>query len=719
MTGSRPFGSPAPRRSPLTSQLAQRSSRWCLGVAAALALATPAFAQAGDLEKAARLWNRGERAEAIRGFEEILAGGTDAEGAYAMWQAVDHEIWLEMLVAGGPAEQFATRIMDLSTQRREELSDDVDSIRALLTELNGADSVKRLEVTSRLRATHGEFAVPVMLGALADDSNPDRRRSFMVALADMGPVVVRPLIASLVAPNDNLRLNAALTLGNVGDPRAIGSLAHLAKADPSAAVREASLSALDKFGGAGGRSASEILIEQGNRFLDGSVQTLVPGLRNEVVWSFSGGRLNGQRVERSVFAEEMAKLTFQSALAAEPGNLDALGGLSRASAKQLVEIDELRARGEGDEATLEQLEQSSHLALAVAGPEAADRGLNQALSRDDIASSIGLLRVIGDTAVGMQPALRSALATTHPQLRSEAALAAAHAALRGGQDLAPGVVEMLGASAGREIVQVALVIDPDRARGAAVASALRSRNIAAQVADSGSRGLQVLFQIPGVDLIVLADQLPDLTVDQVLVEIENTRTSAGTPVWMLGEDPERTAELYGERSAGAGTGADDLPVLDELLAGQVNRDREQADRLSELSAKALSNLAASGAEISAAANGLASTLAGRPDRVIIPALEALGRGAAPRHVAAMLGVVSDAARSEEARAAAANALATAFRRNDATGSEATLGPLSALLSDPSTPFAVRAAAGRAVGALGLDGDTRAGLMSLMADAPSE
>lgn len=719
MTGSRPLGSPVPLRARSTSPLSQRASRWCLGtVAAALAFASPAFAQVEGFEKAVRSWNRGDRAAAISGFEEVLAAGPDAEEAYAMWQAVDHQAWLDMLVAGGPAERFARRIMDLSTERREELSDDLDTIRGLLGELNEAGPLDRIRVISRLRADHGEFAVPAMLGALADDGNAERRVSFMVALADLGPAAVRPLIASLDASSDVLRRNAALTLGNLRDSRATGALAHLAQNDGSAAVREAALASLDKLGGTGGRSSAEWLIEQGNAFLDGSVTALVPGLRNEVVWNFAGGRLNAQRVDPAVFAEEMGKQTFTRALAADPGNLDALGGLARSAAKQLVEIDELRARGADDE-SLTALEQSSLLALAVAGPEAADRGLNQSLSRDDLAGSIGLLRVLGESAVGMQPALRSALATTHPQVRSEAALAAAHAGLRGGQEIAPGVIEMLGTAAGREIVQVALVIDPNRSRGAAIASALRSRNIAAQVADTGARGLQVLFQMPGVDLIVLSDRLPDLTVDQVLVEIENTSTSKGTPVWMLGEDADRTAELYGERTAGAGTGADDLPVLDELMAGQVNRDREQADRLSELSAKALSRLAGAGVEISGAADGLVGSLGGRPDRVVIPALEALGRGAAPRHLSTMLNVVGDGARSDEARAAAAGALATAFRRNNVTGSEATLAPLTALLSDGEASFELRSAVGRAIGALGLEGEARVGLMSLLSGTPSE
>ena len=685
-----------------------------------LALSAPVFAAEASAqdnqayEQAMRAWLRGDREMALDRFERILAGELSSEEAYALWQMGSEEMWNGMLLEGGESARIAKRVMKLATSARKERSNDVDAIRRLLAELDTEDPIQRRRAISRLRSDHGEFAVQAMLGALADEGNDERRLRYMVTLAELGSEGVLPLIAALDAPSDSLRRSVCLVLGNTRDPRARGFLAHHAQNDPSPAVREAALTSLDKLGGSGGRSAEEWLVEQGNAYLDGSVDVLSPGLGGRAVWSWSGGRLNGSVVPPTLYAEELAKRSFSAALGADGGSMDALGGMARAAAKQLVKAEDVRAAGDFDEDAVAGLETSSRLALALAGPDAADRGLNQALSRDDVSGAVGLLRFLSEAAVGMQPALRSALAHSHPQVRSEAALAATDASLRGGQELPSEVIDMLGASAGRDIVQVAVVIDPNRGRGSSVAAALRSRGLAVQTAETGARGLVTLGQVPGVDLVLLSSELPDLTVDQVLTEIQNAVATAGVPVWMLADDVGRATEFYGERTAGVGSGAEDLPVLEDLIVEGRNRDREQADQLSRRSAGALSRLAAAGIDVGGAADGLVNTLTGaRPDAVAIPALDALARSAGMRHVPAIVGLVSDPARSEEARVAGASALSSVFRRNDTGAAEDLLGPLAEMLADDSLSGELRASVGRALGALDLDGPTRSGLLDAL------
>ena len=694
-------------------------SALCLlpALGAPLAAALPAAPTVQEVnpafEQAMRAWLRGDRETALDRFERILADEPTSQEAYDLWRLGSEDVWLQMLSDGGKAERIAKRVMQLATSARLERVDDVDAIRRLLAELDTDDVVQRRRAVARLRADHGEFAVQAMLGALADEGDDDRRLRYMVALSELGPEAVLPLMAALDAPSDTLRRNASLVLGNLRDTRATGALTHHAQNDPSPAVREAALTALDDLGGSGGRSAEEWLVEQGNAYLDGSVDVLAPGLGGRAVWTWAGGRLDGQAVPPSLYAEELAKRSFAKALAADPASMDALGGMARAAAKQLVKAEDVRASGDFDEELVTGLESSSRLTLSLGGPDAADRGLNQALSRDDVSGAVGLLRFLGESAVGMQPALRSALAHSHPQVRSEAALAATDASLRGGQELPSEVIDMLGASAGREIVQAAVVIDPKRQRASSVAAALRSRGLAVQIADSGARGLVTLNQVPGVDLILVASELPDLTVDQVLVEVEAGATTAGVPVWMLADDVDRASELYGERTAGVGSGPEDLPVVEDLIVEGRNRDRGEADRLSRRSAAALARLAGAGTDVAGAADGLVRALTGRPDEVVLPGLEALARSAAPRHVPAILGLVTDPARSEEARAAGAAALASVFRRNDTAGGDDLLGPLADMLTDSELSTDLRSAVGRAIGSLDLEGTTRVGLLDAL------
>ena len=86
----------------------------------------------------------------------------------------------------------------------------------------------------------------------------------------------------------------------------------------------------------------------------------------------------------------------------------------------------------------------------------------------------------------------------------------------------------------------------------------------------------------------------------------------------------------------------------------MNQDREQANALSARAAEALGMVASQGSDVSASTQPLAGTLAGRPDSVVGPALQVLGLAGGNGEVAAITAVLTDAERSDEIRAAAAD-----------------------------------------------------------------
>ena len=65
------------------------------------------------------LLKRGQSEEALKVFQQVLAMDPSHESAYELWQTVDHDIWLKMLVMSGEYEQVAKRFMGLASQGRK------------------------------------------------------------------------------------------------------------------------------------------------------------------------------------------------------------------------------------------------------------------------------------------------------------------------------------------------------------------------------------------------------------------------------------------------------------------------------------------------------------------------------------------------------------------------------------------------------------------------
>ncbi len=118
-------------------------------------------------------------------------------------------------------------------------------------------------------------------------------------------------------------------------------------------------------------------------------------------------------------------------------------------------------------------------------------------------------------------------------------------------------------------------------------------------------------------------------------------------------------------------------------------------------------------ELAGAEPALITNAVARDDDVAVPSMAALGQGGSASSVDALAGVALDGDRSDEARAAAAHALAGLFGRGLRPGADVTLGLEALLASDAA--LEVRAAAAHALGALGSGGEILGGVSS----APTE
>ncbi len=657
-----------------------------------------------DFNEGVQLLHQGRKAEALVAFQRILAADPANEAAYQLWKETDHEIWMELLVEGGEFKLVANRIMDRATKERVAARNDEGAIRSLVDTLRSSeDSLERRRTIDAMSASHGEYVVPYLLPALADDQNDDWRVLVMVSLARLGPDVVLPLMEALESDNSFLRRNVVLTLGNMGDPRAAGPMAALAATDSDATVAGAARDAAAKCGLRG--DALSALLADGDAYHYRHASVLASYMYSEVVWSWNGEKLVSSAVPHSIYNNELSKKAYYRALALTPDSLDAQAGVARACVDITAKLSAMADAG-ADVSELQAQGAEGSLAVALAGPAALDLALQWAVLNDDASTGTLLCNALASTAKGPTQGLVAALEASDGGVRGEAAVALGRIAIQTKQGVEARVVAALGQNTGREVVRVAAIIDGNTDRAAALIQALTAQGVMVNHRGSGAKGLDMLNRIPQVDMILVGDSLGGMTADAVFVNIADNLAMAKTPVFMLTEN-EAIGEAYSDRVAGVITDVADLSGLDSVFEENLDGDRAQADRLAAHSAQTLAELAAAGHDIGGTLEALASTLAHRPDAVCVPAMNALSLAGSADQAAGLLAVLTDTARSDAARIAAGDAFAGILGRSDVDAG-AVDGLRSVFVSDAS--LGVRQAAGRALGRFALSSTDRADLM---------
>jgi len=683
-----------------------------LGLAAGLALvAAPAFAFPNDeasdtFDQGVEMLRRGRTEEALQAFQQVLAMDLSDDEAYELWKRTDAEIWLEMLTAEGELELVTKRLMSKARAGGEERRDDPEAIKALLAKINGDDAIERLMATRTLSAEHGEYAVQYMIMALNDQSPVEQRAVYMQTLTSMGDDVVLPLVAALDSPNAMLRRNVALTLGRVGDHRAAPFLARVAELDGDATVREVAKEAVVKCGGIES-DAEAALNTLGGHYHMTSLMVMRPDQISDVVWRFEGGKLTSTEVPAYLYGQEMAKVAFYNALRVDPASGRAMSGLVRTLATEMQILVEREDAGL-DVGQEREAAYAGLLAVAAAGPGAVDAALTRSLQENDMLGAVGICRTIQDGIAVADQGLVKALQQGDSMLRAEAALAMA--AMNRGASVNGQMVGALGEAAGRQIARVAAVVDADAARASATAAALEAKGMMVNVWSDGVQAIGNMHRVPGLDVVIIADRLPNITTDQVLAELEASSRYSSTPKIVITGDVQSASDLYGDRAAAIVTASDLNPVMD-ALSDSMGRDRELAADLSRRASRALAHLANQGADVSAALSGLVAAISnGRPDEVTIPALEALGTAGGSDQATICAALAADGTASDDVRAAAAMACADMFSRG--VSGQGALEALSSVVTSDAS-LAVRGAAAAALGRLNLDPAMRTQLLELV------
>jgi HEAT repeat protein len=689
--------------------------RRMLGLCIALAaFQAPIWAQElqETFKQAVDMLQRGHKEDALKAIQKVLAMQPDQKAAYELWTTTDYRDWRDLLVEGGDFELAAKRLIDLARVQRNEMRNDKDAILAAVKDATTSeDPVVRRRAIRTLSNDHGEYAVPYLLPYLAEGGDEDRRVLSMNALAQMSTDVVVPLIEAMQSGNPVVRRNVALVLGLIGDERATATLQWTAGNDQDEVVRKSAAEALAKLPPSrSSQSALQNFLAAGQDYYQRHDTALRLGESGNVVWNWKDDHLVAVPIPRGLYPSEMSKRSYYMALRADPTSTAALAGLARAYVEMQTRIDAMTAAGQ-DAGEWKNTVGEALTAVNTAGPQALDLALQDSVRNLDSSTGAALARVLTPLAKGPTPGLNAGLACSDGAIRSECAVALGNIATRLHTSPGQDVVVALGEAAAREVVRVAVIVSGDKAKADAAAAPLEAAGVFVNRTTSGARAMGMLRRASSVDLVIVADSLPDVTTAQVIDEIRADPRLAAVPVVVMTADAATVSGNFGDRIQGTMTGPEDQAAVKAALSKEVTGDRALAQDLAARASTTLAHLAAQGADVGAANAGLVAATT-RDDKIAIPAIHALGASGGQPGADALVTVLVDDKRSEDARAAAGRALAMLVGRNGGTLDADAQAKVQAIVSS-AAGMPVREAAAQVLGSLPMSPEARAEILRNM------
>jgi len=198
------------------------------------------------------------------------------------------------------------------------------------------EEIKRLSGTERGKLTAvkrlkdaGEYAIPFMLDAMADDSRADELQSIIWALPQIGRPAIRPLVAALQTENAGVKAEIIRALGKIGYPQSLSYLKYIVEKDSSGEFKGLAAVSIREIDPAAAQvPAVELFFRLAESYYYHS-QSLAPAedadFANIWFWDSQSQRLTREEVDKAYFNELMAMRCCEWALRADPGFGYAIG----------------------------------------------------------------------------------------------------------------------------------------------------------------------------------------------------------------------------------------------------------------------------------------------------------------------------------------------------------------------------------------------------------
>lgn len=484
--------------------------------------------------------------EAKKYIAKLLALKLDGEAMYALQRRVGSGVFFKL---SGDAryhpegKQLADQVL-IAAQKQ---SRDPRRLAKWIKDLNDAAPEVRSGALSDLKSG-GMDAVLMMISALADDARAAEHKRIRYALAQIGNIVVEPLIGALASGNPNLRWQAIEVLGLLEASRATPYLIHpLLSAKEPQPVREAAKFALEQI-------VRAIPTEKGGenylfRRIQGLTSGDLPGKAdaegNIELWLWDP---DAKRPVPIVYAAPDAALVEAAQLAVDLFDLNPESPEYRRlyllaileSAKLINGLDRSLPMGKGTARDL----------AGQTGVAAVEDLLVDAIRQNRMAAAIGAAEVLGD--IGDEQLLLSdrgdarplVEALTHPNRRLRYAAAEASMKIDPQHDF-PGasyLPETLGYLASTSGQRRVLIGHPQTASAQALVGILAEMGFEADTATTGRQLFLKAAESPDYEMLLVSDAMSQPPLGETLQALRSDHRTGTLPIGIMARE-ERINQL--------------------------------------------------------------------------------------------------------------------------------------------------------------------------------
>ena len=223
--------------------------------------------------------------------------------------------------------ELSGKILEIIEQGRFARRTDPKIIVAEIARLSTTDR-GRITAVKRLKNA-GEYAIPYMLHAMADDSCTDELAYIVWALPQIGKDAIRPLAAALQSKNVGIKAEIVKALGKIGYPQSLAYLKYVLEKDDSADLREMARQSIVQIDPAALRlPAAQLFYQLGEDYYY-HIQSLAPAedanFAHIWFWDAARERAVKEKVDKGYFYELMAMRECEWALKADVGFGKAIG----------------------------------------------------------------------------------------------------------------------------------------------------------------------------------------------------------------------------------------------------------------------------------------------------------------------------------------------------------------------------------------------------------
>lgn len=344
--------------------------------------------------------------------------------------APGYRLLLKMHADSEELRDVSGKILDLIEQgryiRRTDPKIIVQEIKRLSTTIRG-----RIAAEERLRNA-GEYAIPYMLSALADESRQNEFSYITEALPKIGRSAIRPLVASLQMENVAIKIEVIRALGKIGYFEPVPYLKLIVESDVSESLKAQAVNAIEQIDPSALQvPAAELFFALAEKYYNGD-DAVSPSTETDFAnvwfWDAQKQSLIRYAVNKNYFDEMMAMRNCEWALKAD-------AGIGKAIGLWVAAFFRAESVGEPMPEYFEEGHADAMTYATTAGAEYLHQALERALNDEDAYVALGVVEALAVNAgeksllyrVGTEQPLAKALSFPDRKVRYSAAIAFAEA----------------------------------------------------------------------------------------------------------------------------------------------------------------------------------------------------------------------------------------------------------------------------------------------------